>query len=144
MAWINHKTNHGYSFTVDDLPAGNDPRSVITEALTARSIAFSDLKLDRVDSWKPAMQETMLRWLLQFKDPGMHHLQDPKQSFSLFFDEFHEMFLRDPIRWLEKLVEGCELWKFEIKPTSFYECWWDDFLFYSPESALWLHFGVAD
>ncbi|QDU73874.1 hypothetical protein Pan97_08740 [Bremerella volcania] len=142
MEQINTRVNHGCTFSIDPIAMDADPTACITRALADQSIEFTDLKLEPLEPWRPAVKSCLSRWLLQF--------QEPENCDRSLWNHEHlpeidrKRFLQPPLEWLDALVGKCDVYEFKIHPVGFYECDWNDFLIHSTESAYWLHLGVSD
>ncbi|WDI43584.1 hypothetical protein [Bremerella sp. P1] len=142
MEQINVKTNHGYTFSIDPISPNPDPAVCITNALNDQSIEFTDLKLEHLDPWRPAVKSCLSRWLLQFQEP--ENCDRSLWNHEHLVEVDRKQLLQPPLEWLNALVGTCDVYEFTMHPVDFYECDWNDFLIHSAESAYWLHLGVSD
>ena len=105
FAWFNSKTDHGYTLTLDVLPKPGSAREAIKGHFRGE---WDELTLTPVEDWSAFVRGLLGRWLFQFSDRSMDHLEDPRESFSLFHDHFRGMLLDELMGRLSGLMRGGE------------------------------------
>jgi hypothetical protein len=141
FAWFNNKTNHGYTFTLVTVPKPLSVRQALERHFGGE---LDGLVLAPVEDWTGFVRELMGRWLFQFSDPSSDHLQDPRESFSLFHDHFRGMVLDEVMARLTAVINPSAVWKVEVRLRGWYECYYDDLAFEEQERVLYLHAGFSD
>ena len=141
FAWFNHKTNYGYTFTLDVIPKPGSVREAIEGHFRGE---LDELTLAPVEDWPGFVRGLLGRWLFQFSDPSMDHLEDPRESFSLFHDHFRGMLLDEAMGRLSGVVTPTAVWRVEVRTRGWYECHYGDLAFEEPGRVVYLHAGFSD
>lgn len=140
FAWFNHKTNYGYTFTLDVLPKP----ATVRQAIEAHFEDLKDLRLTPVEDWPAFLRGFWGRWLFQFGDPTMDHLTDSRRSFSLFHDDFRGRMVDELMGRLAGAVRPSAVWAARVETRGWYECEYEDVAFEEPDRVLYLHAGFSD
>src|SRR4051794_15541431 len=117
--WFNHKTNYGYTFTLDVVPKPGSVREAIEGHFGGE---LDGLTLVPVEDWPGCVRGLLDRWLFQFDDPSMDRLEDPRGSFSLFDSFFRRVLLDEVLGKLSGVVSPLAVWKVEVRTHGWYEC----------------------
>jgi hypothetical protein len=141
FAWFNHKTNYGYTFTLDVLPKPGTVRHAI-EALFGDDL--TELALAHVEKWPGFLRGYWGRWLFQFRDRAMDHLTDPRYAFSLFNDYLRGEMVDELMGWLTAAIRPSAVWAVRVETRGWYECDYADMAFEEPGRVLYLHAGSSD
>jgi hypothetical protein len=141
FAWFNNKCNHGYTFTLEILPK---PASVQEAIKSYFGGELESLTLAPISDWRGFVRALLSRWLFQFGDSSMDHLEDLRNSFSLFDDDFREMLLDEMVNRLSISLNPSSVWKVEVDTRGFYECHYEDLAFEEPDRVVYLHLGLSD
>lgn len=139
--WFNQKTNYGCTLTLDIL---RKPASVQEAVESHFGGELDRLALHPVEDWQEFVRELLGRWLFQFSDPSMDHLEDPKGSFSLSDDSFRGMLLDEVMGRLMRVINPSAVWKVEVETRGWYECEYEDVAFEEQDRVLYLHAGWSD
>jgi hypothetical protein len=139
--WFNHKTNYVAALTLDILPK---PRTVRQAVEAHFGDDLAGLTLTPVEDWPGFVRGLLGRWLFQFDDPLMDHLEDPRGSFSLFRDSFRGMMLDGVMGRLAGAVRPTAVWTARVETRGWYECSYEDVAFEEPDRVLYLHTGCSD
>jgi len=136
LAWANHKCNHSYSFTVEELP----PRCTVLESLAQYfGERASKVLVTQLADWHTTVEEASYRWLFQFRD-----LVKPKAVCALTDEQEQQEMVGTVLGALMAGLQPLEVWRVEIEPRGFYECAWDDFAVRGARGLFLLHLGVSD
>lgn len=141
FAWFNNKTNYGYTLTLDVVPKPGSVREAVESHFRGE---LEELTLALVDDWPGFVRELLGRWLFQFADPSMDHLDDPRESFSLFHDHFRGVLLDEVTGRLSGVFSQSAVWKVEVRTRGFYECHYEDLAFEEADRVVYLHAGFSD
>src|SRR5579859_2496895 len=78
--WFNHKTNHGCSFFVCQMPKAASVPAALADSFNLKP---SDFRVEPIADVDQELRVVFGRFLFLFQDPQGDHLVDPRQSFSL-------------------------------------------------------------
>jgi hypothetical protein len=147
FAWVNAKTNHGYTFEFDRLPAAATVSESVRLFLLEHHELEARVTLKRLRGWRTPVRKGLETWLFSFIcDSHDGKLDDPHQYFSIS----ERSVRRDMIGWVTDMLESAAgptaAWRVEIEygTRQFYECGWEDFAFESADGVYLLHLGVSD
>jgi hypothetical protein len=146
FAWINTKTNHGYTFEFDRLPAAATAEESVCLFLRSHHELEARVTLKRLRGWRTPVRKSLGRWLFSFMcDDHNGKLDDPRRTFSIT----ERWVRRDMVEWvtdaLEQALTPTASWRVELEYGSgFYECGWEDFAFEASDGVYLLHLGVSD
>jgi hypothetical protein len=141
FAWFNHKTNYGYTFTLDVVPKPGSVREAIEGHFRG---TLEELTLAPVEDWPGFVRGLLGRWLFQFDDRTRDHLKDPRKSFSLFNNHCRGMLLDEAMGRLSRVVSPQAVWKVEVGTRGWYECCYEDLAFEEAGRVVYLHAGFSD
>jgi hypothetical protein len=134
--WANGKTNHSYTFTVEDLPHAADVRAALVLHFGEH---MADVMVSELPDWPVVVREALRRWLFQYVD-----LLKPGAVCALADREYQEETVSGV---LDRLVRGLQpraVWQVQGNPRAFYECAWEDFAIEGASARYLLHLGVSD
>ena len=141
FAWFNHKTNYGYTFTLDVLPKPGTVRQAVESHFEGD---VKGLTLSPVRDWAGFLRAYWGRWLFQFRDRAMDHLTDPRYSFSLFDDHLRGTMVDELMGRVAGAVHPSAVWAVRVETRGWYECDYEDVAFEEPGRVLYLHAGFSD
>ncbi len=136
FAWANGKVNHGYTFSIEPLPARGD----VLESLNAHLGHWVDrIALDPLDEWRQPVDHALSRWLFQFEE-----LIEPRFSSSMADRDNQGEIVARMMELFEAGVHPLQVWRVHVESTRFYECAWDDFAILGGSGSFFLHLAVSD
>jgi hypothetical protein len=140
--WMNHKSDHGCSYFVATLPAGDDIAAAVAERFSGRPAEFHVEAIANVDD---ELRNVFRRFLFLFRDRHGDHLVDPRRSFSLTHD-FGQKALLDNLADMMRAIGVRAAWRIQVPPEcgELYECFQDDIVVAYSDGLCLLHFGVSD
>src|SRR5262245_22334890 len=105
--WMNHKTNHGCTFIVYQIPRAANAVSALADYFKSPS---SNFRLEPLADLDRELREVFGRFLFLFQDLPGDHLVDPRQSFSLS-DEFGRKGLLDELSGMVRSLGPTAAWR---------------------------------
>lgn len=143
FAYLNNKTNHGYSFELWELSNNKSMEMAIIEL----PIGVKNVTLTTLDSWEEFLAQCLEKWLFSFQHKGTRDdntLQDAKNYFSLSHSSFKEDFILDLLVSIDELIDPIQGSYVNIKVDGWYECAWDDIAIEGKKGNIFIHLGVSD
>lgn len=141
FALLNDKTDHGYTFEFERLPAATD--AVQAVELSFRGEA-TKVEATPVDDWPRAVRKIIEKWLFEFNDVNSRHLVDADCDFELSHDVGRQRMIDWVMARLVAVVQESVVWTVFIDTKGFYECACDDVVFEFGTDRFLLHLGVSD
>jgi len=142
--WVNHKTNHGYSFEISTA----DPTGDLTKDVNAHLSAFSptSLVVQPYNDWRQTLFDSLKRWLLSYlrDHPSIGRLTDKSNTFSLSSRSFHKDMIDPLIAKIESLGAITSGHNIVVETDGFYACDYTDIVLETSELLIFLHFDVCD
>ena len=140
--WVNSKTDHGYTFTLDAKPDSDSREQLARDHF--RIWEPTDLRLSSLTDPRRVIRESTLKWLRRYISDVPPYCMKPNATFSLACDAFDDEFATSFMERLECAGSITQGYSIEFRTESFYECSWDDYLVIAGDWAVFLHFGVSD
>ena len=152
FAWINHKTNHGYSFQITliekNAPIEEVIETYITNLYTTKEEIVKYNYLHVKTSWKKELEKNLIKWLFQFQSDqfgGNHFLKDQSYQFSLSKKSFVQIMLKEFIKNFESIGVDFQPYNVQIDfENGLYEVEYNDLLLLSKRKSILLHLGQSD
>lgn len=147
FAWVNGKTNHGYTFTFTRLPAAASVADAVRLAVADPDTptARVGLSLTRLRGWRTPVARTLQQWLFGFRtDRVGGTLRDPADTFTLSAPWGKRAAVAWVMTVLDRAVTPTAVWRVDVDVDRHYECGWEDLAFETADGVYLLHLGVSD
>jgi hypothetical protein len=146
--WMNHKTNHGCSYHVYEIPKAVDVQTALAVYFKLKP---SDFRVEQLPNFELELRAVFARFLFLFKEPvggdkNGDYLVDPRQSFALMSD-YGRNGLLDELGGVVRALGTSAAWRVHasLECDDLREwCFQDDVVLELPELLCLLHFGVSD
>jgi hypothetical protein len=141
--WVNHKTNHGCSYAVYQMPKAASVAAALADYFKLQP---SDFRVEPIADVDREVREVFTRFLFLFQDPHGDHLVDPRRSFALM-DESGRQRLLDELVGVVRSLGTTAAWRVwpSLECGDLREwCFQDDVVLEFPSGLCLLHFGVSD
>ena len=140
--WVNSKSDHGYTFTIDAVRDNG-----LHEQLALEHFHIwkpSELRLSALTGPRTVIRDTTLKWLRSYINDTPPYCMKSNATFSLGCDAFDVDFAASFMDRLECAGTITHGYRIQFQTDGFYECSWDDYLVFTGNWAVFLHFGVSD
>lgn len=144
FAWVNGKTNHGYTFEIDRVEDAGEVEDAVAKRF-ARDEP-SKIALTKLVDWRGEVAATLERWLLRYlrDDPRVGHLEDARKAFSLSHPSFIPDLIAPLVNKIASLSSIQRGFGIDIKTDRFYACESTDMVLVASDSLIFLHFDWCD
>jgi len=146
--WLNSKTDHNCTFTVENVTKAAD----VPSALAAHfKLKPSDFQVEPLINIEADLRDVFARFLFLFREPAEGHefgryLVDPRRSFNLVRDDGRDSLL-DYLIGVVRDLGTTAAWRVvaSLECGALREwCFQDDVVIELPDRLCLLHFGVSD
>lgn len=147
--WVNGKSNHGYSFTIEPLNGDESLEKLIENDLKTWD-ETTIVTATPLNNWREEFSKVLQSWLFSYVCIDENSFEDclvesrKNASFTLFHQGFRDDFVSEFCDELEQLLKVSQALKIDVNMEKFYECAWHDFAFRGKNGSVFIHLGVSD
>lgn len=145
--WVNGKSNHGYTFTIEPL-VGDESLEKLVENDLKQWDENAIVTATPIENWRKEFSQKLHNWLFSYICVDKNYedclIETKSSSFTLFNADFRAYFINEFCDELEQLLEISQAVKINVQTTKFYEACWYDFAFRGKTGSILIHLGVSD